>query len=62
MYVQSPNAVVMIRPHNFRSNPETQGNNAFQKESIGDVAEAARRKMVHDRRSAPCPPHLTLRK
>ena len=25
MSLQAPSAVVMIRPHHFRSNPETQG-------------------------------------
>lgn len=29
--VQAPSAVVMIRPHAFESNPETQADNAFQK-------------------------------
>ena len=28
--LQAPSAVVMIRPHHFRSNPETQDDNAFQ--------------------------------
>ncbi|MEX3315626.1 citrulline utilization hydrolase CtlX [Sulfitobacter sp. PS-8MA] len=42
MQVQAPQAVVMIRPHHFRSNPETQADNAFQRASTGDVAEAAR--------------------
>ncbi|AHD00728.1 citrulline utilization hydrolase CtlX [Leisingera methylohalidivorans] len=28
--LQAPAAVVMVRPHQFRSNPETQGDNAFQ--------------------------------
>ncbi|MBY6065649.1 amidinotransferase [Leisingera aquaemixtae] len=28
--LQAPSAVVMVRPHHFRSNPETQGDNAFQ--------------------------------
>ncbi|UWQ85275.1 citrulline utilization hydrolase CtlX [Leisingera caerulea] len=28
--LQAPSAVVMIRPHHFRSNPETKGDNAFQ--------------------------------
>ncbi|KIC22475.1 citrulline utilization hydrolase CtlX [Leisingera sp. ANG-Vp] len=28
--LQAPSAVVMIRPHHFRSNPETQADNAFQ--------------------------------
>jgi hypothetical protein len=31
--VQAPSAVVMIRPHAFESNPETQADNAFQKTS-----------------------------
>lgn len=31
--VQAPGAVVMIRPHAFESNPETQADNAFQKTS-----------------------------
>ena len=28
--LQAPRAVVMVRPHNFCSNPDTQGDNAFQ--------------------------------
>lgn len=32
----------MIRPHHFRSNPETRGENAFQRDSLGDVAALAR--------------------
>ena len=28
---QAPSAVVMIRPHHFRSNPQTQGDNHFQR-------------------------------
>jgi len=32
----------MIRPHHFRSNPETRGDNAFQRDSVGDVAATAR--------------------
>lgn len=31
MSVQSPSAVVLIRPHHFGSNPETAGDNAFQR-------------------------------
>lgn len=31
--LQAPRAAVMIRPHAFRSNPETQGDNAFQRAS-----------------------------
>ncbi|SMP35102.1 citrulline utilization hydrolase CtlX [Shimia sagamensis] len=41
--VQAPNAVVMIRPHNFRSNPETREDNAFQTGAEGEnVAVQAR--------------------
>lgn len=42
MQVQAPGAVVMVRPHHFRSNPETAADNAFQTLGAGDVAEAAR--------------------
>ena len=42
MHVQAPKSVVMIRPHHFRSNPETRGDNAFQTENIGDVSATAR--------------------
>lgn len=28
--IQAPNAVVMVRPHHFSSNPETAGDNSFQ--------------------------------
>ena len=37
----------MIRPHHFRSNPETQADNAFQRASVGNVAEAARAEFDH---------------
>lgn len=47
MQAQAPRAVVMIRPHHFRSNPETQADNAFQRASVGDVAEAARAEFDH---------------
>ncbi len=41
--VQAPDAVVMIRPHHFRSNPETRCDNAFQTPAEGqDVADQAR--------------------
>ena len=41
--VQAPEAVVMIRPHHFRSNPETRWDNAFQMPAEGkDVAQQAR--------------------
>ncbi|MCE8507957.1 amidinotransferase [Ruegeria pomeroyi] len=37
--IQAPQAVVMIRPHAFRSNPETLADNAFQTDSAtGDTA------------------------
>ena len=47
MQAQAPRAVVMIRPHHFRSNPETQADNAFQRASVGNVAEAARAEFDH---------------
>ena len=36
--LQAPEAVVMIRPHAFHSNPETAADNAFQRK--GDEAAA----------------------
>jgi hypothetical protein len=42
MHIQAPSDVVMIRPHHFRSNPQTQGDNAFQKAGDGDVSAVAR--------------------
>lgn len=47
MQVQAPSAVVMIRPHHFRSNPETQGDNAFQTPDQGEVAPRARMEFDH---------------
>lgn len=45
--VQAPSAVVMIRPHAFESNPETQADNAFQKTTpAADRALLAQR--AHD--------------
>lgn len=38
--VQAPDAVIMIRPHRFRSNPETQADNTFQRASQEADAEA----------------------
>jgi hypothetical protein len=46
MSLQAPSAVVMIRPHRFRSNPETRDDNSYQTASNGhggEIAEAARR-------------------
>ena len=41
--IQAPSAVVMIRPHHFRVNPETAADNAFQIDSGNmDQAELAR--------------------
>jgi hypothetical protein len=47
--IQAPSAVVMIRPHRFTSNPETAGDNAFQRAPAGQgdtdtqsLADAAR--------------------
>ena len=45
MHLQAPKSIVMIRPYAFRSNPETQIDNAFQtptQRSSGDVAFSAR--------------------
>lgn len=40
--LQAPEAAVMIRPHAFRSNPETAHDNAFQSVAVrGDVSERA---------------------
>ena len=43
--IQAPEAVVMIRPHRFTSNPETMADNAFQRAAAGtpepSVAAAA---------------------
>ena len=47
MQIQAPSAVVMIRPHYFRSNPETMADNAFQKASPDDVADIARAEFDH---------------
>lgn len=38
---QAPGAVVLIRPHRFRPNPETAADNAFQRNTDEDVALAA---------------------
>lgn len=40
MSVQAPTAVVMIRPHHFRSNPDTMADNAFQAERDVNPADA----------------------
>ncbi|MFZ1411363.1 MAG: arginine deiminase-related protein [Micropruina sp.] len=39
--VQSPSAVVMVRPHHFASNPETAVDNAFQRRTADDPAVVA---------------------
>ncbi|WP_417471880.1 citrulline utilization hydrolase CtlX [Leisingera sp.] len=39
--LQAPGAVVMIRPHHFRSNPETSGDNAFQTLARNDESATA---------------------
>lgn len=36
--VQAPSAVVMIRPHRFRVNPETLADNAFQEPLDDEIA------------------------
>lgn len=38
---QAPNAVVLIRPHHFRPNPQTAADNTFQREADHDVSRAA---------------------
>ena len=37
MNLQAPNAVVMIRPHHFRPNPETRADTTFQSEKTGPL-------------------------
>ncbi|MFC6686927.1 citrulline utilization hydrolase CtlX [Jhaorihella thermophila] len=44
MSLQAPSDIVMIRPHAFRSNPETSGDNAFQ--VAGDGPEIAARALA----------------
>ncbi|WP_122073685.1 citrulline utilization hydrolase CtlX [Pseudophaeobacter sp. EL27] len=44
--LQAPSAVVMIRPHHFCSNPDTQGDNAFQT-SAGEP-EVVRKKALQE--------------
>lgn len=39
--IQSPTSVVMIRPHKFKSNPETTHDNGFQTTNSGTQAQAA---------------------
>jgi hypothetical protein len=45
LYVQAPRAVVMVRPHQFRPNPDTVADNAFQRppdgRTSGEIAQAA---------------------
>ncbi|MGB0507865.1 MAG: citrulline utilization hydrolase CtlX [Pikeienuella sp.] len=41
MSIQAPKAVVMIRPGQFRSNPDTMGDNAFQVDVSVDATKAA---------------------
>ncbi|WP_336645870.1 citrulline utilization hydrolase CtlX [Microbacterium sp. USHLN186] len=38
---QAPNAVVLIRPHHFRPNPQTAADNTFQRIADHDVSRAA---------------------
>lgn len=44
--LQAPRAVVMVRPHNFCSNPDTQGDNAFQ--ITGGKPEEVRRNALQE--------------
>lgn len=41
--VQSPSAVVMVRPHHFASNPQTMSDNAFQRASKESLSESIAR-------------------
>lgn len=41
--LQAPTAAVMIRPHHFRSNPDTQKDNAFQTADANPPSEVAKR-------------------
>lgn len=45
--IQAPSSVVMIRPHHFRSNPETQADNAFQS-SDGELSAESIRQAAFD--------------
>jgi hypothetical protein len=45
---QSANAVVMIRPHRFFSNPETAADNAFQRETAPKDAEEISRRALQE--------------
>lgn len=44
--LQAPDAVVMIRPHAFHSNPETAADNAFQRKGDGAAAAIAARALA----------------
>lgn len=46
--LQAPGAVVMIRPHHFHSNPETQGDNGFQTATGASAELALRARAEHD--------------
>ncbi len=40
--IQAPSAVVMMRPHAFRPNPETEGDNHYQSDAVAPDAEVSR--------------------
>ena len=42
MAVQSPSAVVLVRPHHFNVNPVTAADNAFQRVAFAPAEELAR--------------------
>ena len=44
--LQAPEAVVMIRPHAFHSNPETAADNAFQRADDGAAGAIAARALA----------------
>lgn len=52
MSTQSPDAVVMIRPHHFQSNEETRADNGFQTRNIGEEAHIAGRALIEFDRAA----------
>ncbi|WP_170398069.1 citrulline utilization hydrolase CtlX [Ruegeria arenilitoris] len=47
--LQAPSAVVMIRPHAFTSNPETQGDNAFQTLATHTATPSDAARAEHDK-------------
>ncbi len=46
--VQAPSAVVMVRPHAFRSNPDTLGDNAFQVQGASNASKGIADAAYHE--------------